>query len=209
MNRTRRTQGRNRVMTADADPDPTMAAISAAVALGRRGEVESARRDLLTIWHRVGAAGDALHRCTLAHHLADLYDHPAESLMWDVRALDAADALTDERAQQHHAGLQVAGFYPSLHLNLADDLRRLGAPWAAAEHAAEAGHHASALPDGPYGDTVRTAIAGVSQAIADGDTAPRASAPTPRSASWDATSAGSTSVSDVAGASPLPQPGTP
>ncbi|WP_324651756.1 hypothetical protein [Georgenia sp. H159] len=167
--------------TADATPDPTMEAITAAVALGHRGEVESARRDLLTLWHRIGATGDALHRCTLAHHLADLCDHPAESLLWDVRALDAADALSDERAEQHHAGLRVAGFYPSLHLNLADDLRRLGALGAAAEHVGEAEHHASALPDGPYGDTVRTAIAEVSRAVADGDTSPRASAPAPRS----------------------------
>ena len=106
-----------------AAPDPTMEAITAAVVRGREGRTDTARTELLTIWSRIGADGDALHRCTLAHYLADLYDHPAESLIWDVRALDAAQALTDERAQRHHADLRVTGFLPSLHLNMADALR--------------------------------------------------------------------------------------
>lgn len=111
-----------------------MDAIGTAVLRGREGDTGSARRDLLDIWFEIGAAGDPFHRCTLAHYLADLHESPAESLIWDVRALDAADALSDERAQRYHAGLRVAGFYPSLHLNIADDLRRLGAFGAAAEH---------------------------------------------------------------------------
>ncbi|UGT45649.1 hypothetical protein LTV02_10240 [Nocardia yamanashiensis] len=165
--------------TTAATPDPTMEAIGAAVGIGRAGDVESARRDLLAIWEQIGVAGDPLHRCTLAHYLADLYEDPAESLVWDVRALDAADALTDDRAQQHHAGLQVAGFYPSLHLNLADNFRRLGAFHAAADHIDDAEQHTAALADGPYGDTIRTAIHEVKQAIANRDTARRASAPGP------------------------------
>ena len=58
--------------------------------------------------------------------MADLYEDPAQALAWDIRALDAVDALTDQRVQEHHAALQVARFYPSLHLNLADNYRRLG-----------------------------------------------------------------------------------
>lgn len=110
-------------------------------------------------------------------HRSDLYDDPAESLVWDVRALDAADALTDERAREHHESLRVAGFYPSLHLNLADDFRRLGSFRAATEHLDRAQDHLSALPDDPYRDIVRTAVHEVRRAIADRDTAPRASAP--------------------------------
>ncbi|KLL96928.1 hypothetical protein NJ76_07690 [Rhodococcus sp. IITR03] len=163
--------------TSPSTPDPTMDAISAAVLRGRDGDTESARRDLLSLWERIGAAGDAFHRCTLAHYLADLYDDPAESLVWNVRALDAADALTDGRAQRHHDTLRVAGFYPSLYLNLADDFRRLGSFRAAAEHLDRGQDHMSALPDDPYGDTIRTAVHEVRQAIADRDTAPRASAP--------------------------------
>ncbi|MCP2254757.1 hypothetical protein LY13_003527 [Prauserella aidingensis] len=161
------------------DADPTMDAIVSAVTAGRDGDVDTARRELLRIWARVGAAGDPFHRCTLAHYLADLYDDPAESLMWDVRALDAADALTDQRARQHDASLHVAGFYPSLHLNLADNFRRLGAFRAAAEHIEEAERHTSSLPDGAYGDTIRAAVRDVGRAVAQPDTARRASSPGP------------------------------
>ncbi|WP_141585017.1 hypothetical protein [Actinomadura sp. WMMA1423] len=165
-------------MTATAAaPDPTMEAIGNAVVLGREGDIESARRDLLAIWQQIGVAGDPFHRCTLAHYLADLYEDAAEALIWDVRALDAADALTEERAQQHHATLHVAGFYPSLYLNLADNLRRLGSFGAAAEHINSAQQHTSALPDDAYGATIRTAINEVHQAIDNRDITCRASAP--------------------------------
>jgi hypothetical protein len=109
--------------------------------------------------------------------MADLYDDAAQALAWDVRALDAADAATDERVQAHQAGLELAGFYPSLHLNLADDYRRLGSFEAAGEHVRQAEQAAPALPEGPYGDLIRSAITGVAAAIAARDTAPRASAP--------------------------------
>lgn len=165
--------------TPAATPDPTMDAIGAAVTLGREGDIETAQRDLVAIWREIGVQGDPFHRCTLAHYLADLYDDPAESLVWDVRALDAAEAMTDERAQAQHASLRVAGFYPSLHLNLADDFRRLGAFRAAAEHIDEAGKYTATLPDGPYGDTIRTAIREVTTAIGERDTTRRASAPGP------------------------------
>lgn len=162
--------------TPAATPDSTMEAIGKAILLGRKGDTGSARRDLLAIWSQIGVAGDPFHRCTLAHYLADLYESPAEALIWDVRALDAADALTDERAQQHHASLQVAGFYPSLYLNIADNLRRLGAFDAATEHINNADRHASALSGDAYGDTIRTAISEVARAIENLDTERLASA---------------------------------
>ena len=163
-------------MATTPTPDPTMESIGQAVILGRQGDTEAARRDLTTIWAQIGVTGDPFHRCTLAHYLADLYDNPAEALIWDIRALDAADALTDERAQQHHASLQVGGFYPSLHLNISDNLRRLGAFEAAAEHINNAEQCTSALPSDAYGDTIRTAIREVRQAIENRDTERRASA---------------------------------
>ncbi|NYI77435.1 hypothetical protein [Nocardioides panzhihuensis] len=165
-------------MTDTPAADPTMTAITAAVTLGREGDDTSARQELLAIWRDVGVLGDPFHRCTLAHYLADLYADPAEALVWDVRALDAADALTDQRAQEHDASLQVAGFYPSLHLNIADNLRRLAAFDAAADHLGRAEEHSVALPDGPYGDMIRTAIRSVSGAITARDTTARSTSPT-------------------------------
>jgi hypothetical protein len=169
--------------TADgtAPPDPVMAAITASVGAGHSGDAAGARARLLSLWDAIGVAGDPLHRCTLAHYLADLYGDPAEALTWDIRALDAADALTDDRVKRHHGSLRVDGFYPSLHLNLADNYRRLGAFDAAGRHLEAARAHAPSLPGGGYGDQVRAAITGVAAAVARRDTAPRASAPGPAS----------------------------
>jgi hypothetical protein len=165
-------------MTASpTSPDPTMEAIGQAVTEGRAGKVAPARHKLLGLWAAIGVAGDPLHRCTLAHYLADLHEDPAQALIWDIQALDAADAVTEKRVQEHHAGLHIAGFYPSLHLNLADDYRRLGFFAAATEHLNSAREHAPNLPQGPYGDTIRVAIEQVAEAISQRDTAQRASAP--------------------------------
>ncbi|WP_067965450.1 hypothetical protein [Nocardiopsis trehalosi] len=164
--------------TAPATPDPIMDAIGRAVTEGRAGGTAAARRTLRGLWAEIGAAGDPLHRCTLAHYLADLYDDaPAQALAWNVRALDAAEALTQQRVAEHHAGVAVAGFAPSLHLNLADDYRRLGAFDAAAEHIEAAREHAPGLPDDAYGDMIRGAVREVADAIARRDRAKRPTAP--------------------------------
>lgn len=163
--------------TAPATSDPTMEAIGRAVTDGRTGDVAAARRKLLDLWSAIGVTGDPLHRCSLAHYMADLHDDPAQALAWDVRALDAADATTEQRVRDHHAGLRIAAFYPSLHLNLADDYRRLGSFEAATEHIDAAGAHAPALPRDPYGDLLRGAIQQVAEAIASRDRTRRPSAP--------------------------------
>lgn len=160
-------------------PDPVMADITAAVALGRAGQTEAARARLEEWWERIGPAGDALHRCTLAHYLADLYDDPAEALVWDVRAFDAAKALTEDRVQREHESLRVDGFFPSLHLNLADNLRRLGSFTAARDHITAARERQHALGDDEYGTLIRQAISGVAEAIDRRSTARRATAPGP------------------------------
>ncbi|WP_336085533.1 hypothetical protein [Nocardia sp. SSK8] len=154
--------------------DPIMARITAAVTESRSGDTDSARAALVALWSEIGPTGDPLHRCTLAHYLADLHDHPAEALTWDIRALDAADALTDDRLGAHHAGLRVAGFYPSLHLNLADNFRRLGVFPAAAHHLDAARARVDTLADDAYGTTIRRALDELTTAVAAGDTARRA-----------------------------------
>ncbi|GAA3289526.1 hypothetical protein [Streptomyces cinereospinus] len=165
--------------TAPVSPDPTMEAISRAVAEGRAGDTLTARQKLLKLWSAIGVTGDPLHRCSLAHHLADLHEDPARALAWDIRALDAADAVTEQRVQEHHAGLHIAGFYPSLHLNLADNYRRLGSFDAATEHIDAAEEHAPHLRQDAYGALLRTALDEVAEAISRRDTAKRPSAPGP------------------------------
>ncbi|MEU2038441.1 hypothetical protein [Nocardia niwae] len=158
--------------------DPTMDAITSAVTLGREGRPGDARDALLAVWAALGPQGDPLHRCTLAHYLADLYDDAAEALTWDIRALDAADSLSDARARNYDGSLRVAAFYPSLHLNLADDYRRLGSFDAAQREIDAARVRLHTLADDGYGATIRTAVDEVESAIRERRTEPRASAPT-------------------------------
>ncbi|PWR11634.1 hypothetical protein DKT68_05125 [Micromonospora acroterricola] len=138
--------------------DPTMARIVDAVQLGRSGQRARARDTLTALWDEIGATGDAFHRCTLAHYLADLQDTTEAELTWDERALAAVSDLTDERAQRYLSSLQVRAFLPSLHLNLADCHRRLGNIAPAREHLALAREHVAHLPDDPYGEAIRAAI---------------------------------------------------
>ncbi|MGV9213508.1 hypothetical protein ACTFTM_16760 [Micromonospora sp. RB23] len=139
-------------------PDPTMTRIVEAVQLGQTGRAAEARELLTALWDEIGPTGDALHRCTLAHHLADLQDTLNAELSWDERALAAVSGLTDERARRHLPSLQVRAFLPSLYLNLADCHRRLGNAGAAREHLARAREHLAQLPDDPYGEMIRASV---------------------------------------------------
>ncbi|MFF0612638.1 hypothetical protein ACFYUD_28640 [Nocardia tengchongensis] len=159
--------------------DQTMSAINDAVVLGRQGDPAAARQQLNALWDSIGAGGDPLHRVSLAHFLADLQDHAADALTWDIRALDAADSLTDERAQAHHADLSVRGFYPSLHLNLADNYRRLGAFDTARRHLDAAHARLDALDEDGYGLGVRPGLANVEAALSERSTDRLPSHPTP------------------------------
>lgn len=142
-----------------------LVAVTDAVALGRSGDVAQAREQLLALWPTV--RGDdpdtAYHRCILCHYLADLYPDPAESLIWDLRALDAADIAPAD---------SVAGFTPSLCLNLADAFRRLGAEEAARTYLRDAVAAVGTLPDNDYGSWIRSCIDDVARELDRGSTEP-------------------------------------
>ncbi|MFF0146271.1 hypothetical protein ATK36_1339 [Amycolatopsis sulphurea] len=141
--------------------DDVMVAIDAGLRKHLAGDRAGAKIDLLALWERIGEDGDPLHRCALAHHLADVCDEPAEELEWDLRALAAADSLTDARVQEHHATLAVRGFYPSLHLNLGEDYRKLGDFEAARRHLAAAREKLDALGEDDYAEGIRLALDGL------------------------------------------------
>ena len=136
-------------------PDPMMERIGAAIGLSRQGEREEARELFAAIWADIGPDGDPFHRCTLAHYAADVQPDPQDELMWDLRALAAAEELTDERAQAYHESLSVRGFYPSLHLNLAEDYRKLGNVGRARQELELARGGLDALDNDGYGSNVR------------------------------------------------------
>ncbi|MFD3872392.1 hypothetical protein [Streptomyces sp. NPDC058623] len=78
----------------EASEDAVMTRIGQAVILLHAGDREEARNRLGAIWSEIGEDGDSLHRCTLAHYMADAQDDPADELAWDLRALTAAEGLT-------------------------------------------------------------------------------------------------------------------
>jgi len=142
----------------DQPADPVMARITAAIERSRVGDPAAARADFTAILHDLGPDADPFHLCTLAHYAADVQADPRDELEWDLRALAAAHRVDDARVKRYHATLAIAGFFPSLHLNLAEDYRKLGELPSARRHLAEARARLSALPADGYGATVRTGI---------------------------------------------------
>ncbi|MFF5487563.1 hypothetical protein ACFY7Y_33820 [Streptomyces virginiae] len=166
----------------EASEDAVMTRIGQAVILLHAGDREEARNRLGEIWSEIGEQGDSLHRCTLAHYMADAQDDPADELAWDLRALTVAataDGPGDEPddgpgtgppqdgrpvREEPHPAMRV--FYPSLHLSLAADYVKLQRPEAARIHLARARAATGALSDDGYGNGVRAAIARLERRLA-------------------------------------------
>ncbi|GLW49986.1 hypothetical protein Stsp02_56470 [Streptomyces sp. NBRC 14336] len=151
-------------------PDAVMTRIGQVVMLHHAGDREEARHRFLDLWAEIGEDGDPLHRCTLAHYMADTQDEPADELAWDLRALTAAEELTDDRLAEHEGALAVRALYPSLHLNLAADYVKLGRPDPARSHLRRARSAADALAEDSHGDGVRAAISRLELRLGEGDT---------------------------------------
>lgn len=158
----------------EASDDAVMTRIGQAIMLLHGGDREEARNRFGALWSELGADGDALHRCTLAHYMADTQDDPGDELAWDLRALTAAEGLRTAEAPgegdgpgegrggapapEHRNTPAVRAFYPSLHLNLAADYLKLQRPDSARIHLQRARAAAESLADDGYGGGVRAAI---------------------------------------------------
>lgn len=147
--------------------DKTMKRIEEAIGLQHAGGTDTARRRFTEIWEEIASDGDPFHRCVLAHYMADLQQDPQDELAWDLRALEAAGSVTDDRAKQHHSSLAIRGFYPSLHLNLASDYHKLGHTEQARTHLTQAQQHLDALKKDDYGHGIRSAIARLAGRLAE------------------------------------------
>ncbi|MFH9836321.1 MULTISPECIES: hypothetical protein [unclassified Streptomyces] len=147
--------------------DAVMTRIGQAVMLLHAGDREEARNRLGVIWSEIGERGAALHRCTLAHYMADTQDDPGDELAWDLRALTAAEGLTgavdaDPGGERGDASA-VRVLVPSLHLNLAADYLKLQRFEAARIHLDRAWDAVGVLEDDGYGGGIRAAIGRMEQ----------------------------------------------
>lgn len=150
------------------EDDPIMTRIQEGVALRVNGDHAGALERFSLLWREIGERGDPLHRCVLAHHMADVQDDPAVELDWDLRALRAADDLTDERARRFHDVLVVRGFYPSLHLNLGECYRKLGDLDSARDQLELGRAKVDALADDDYGRMLRGGLDGLADRLSNG-----------------------------------------
>lgn len=126
------------------------------------GDWEGARALYADLWATTGRAADPYWTCVVAHFMAHVQDTPEAQLSWHRRALQAAEAVDDER---------VRAFYPSLHANLAEVYLRLDDLTPARQHLAQARTVAQTLPDDGYGRMIGRLIARLTQ-ILDPDSAP-------------------------------------
>jgi hypothetical protein len=97
--------------------------------------------------------------------MADVQDDVSEELLWDLRALEAAGTITEERARQ--AGVQgtVRGLYPSLHLNVGECYRKLGDIASARRHLERGRAAVGALSDDGYGRTIKSGLARLAERL--------------------------------------------
>jgi hypothetical protein len=142
-----------------------MERVDQAIALQHTVGRHAARERFAALWDELRPAGDPLCRCRLAHHMADLQDDPHEELVWDLRALEAADQVGDADHSGEHDSVNIAEFYPSRHLNLAEDYRKLGALAKARQHADKAQASIDVLGTSEYGGIIRAGIARLCQRL--------------------------------------------
>ena len=126
--------------------------IAAASALGRTDRAAAAAQ-LSRLWEELGA-DDWLARCAAAHALADVQEEPVAELAWDLAALAAAHLQPDP------------AMFPSLHLNVAEAFRKVGAPESSREHLALGRSAIDALGGDPYGGMLVDALDRLEQRLA-------------------------------------------
>jgi hypothetical protein len=98
--------------------------------------------------------------------MADLQTSPEEELCWDLRAFEAAQDLNNDRLRAYHTSLDLATFFPSLHLNIAEDYRKLGKWGEAQEHLKKAREGVDLLPEDGYGKMIRGGIIQLAERLA-------------------------------------------
>ncbi|MEU9118656.1 hypothetical protein AB0C96_02135 [Streptomyces sp. NPDC048506] len=133
-----------------APVDPELPVVQLCV-WGMQAEAEGRAELALGLFQQAwDRAVDDYEACIAAHYLARHQNSPKETLRWNQECLDRADRVGDERVQT---------FYPSLYLNMAHAHRSLGRSALAHDYFLRAAQRVGDVPDGPYGDWNRFAIA--------------------------------------------------
>jgi hypothetical protein len=149
-----------------------MAAVQRGIELRFRGERAAALAHFTRLWDEVAAGDQPLHRCAVAHQLADLQDDAEDELAWDLLALDAAAALDDAGIRRPYEWLEPAQLFPSLHLNVAEACRKLGRLDRARHHLGLAEEAARLATDPTVRQALLAMLDGLRGRLAAGTTGP-------------------------------------
>jgi hypothetical protein len=122
-----------------------------------------AKDHFVRLWDRSVLAGDPLRRCVVAAQLAGLEEDPLRELMWNLRALGAAEHLTLSYGVDDRDGNVLTRLYPSLLVGIAGSHRKLGNAGAAQTNLALARLATRKVDD----DVARTSLL----AVIDGESA--------------------------------------
>ena len=120
-----------------------------------RAHFEDAAQLFLSAWNE---STDDFERCIAAHYLARHQKNPVDTLMWNRRSLDHANAVADDRVRE---------FYPSLYLNMGKAHEDIGNLEAAKRFYEMAASVVDCLGDGRYGKIVRDAVDKAQQRLAE------------------------------------------
>jgi tetratricopeptide (TPR) repeat protein len=129
------------------DPNNPVVKLCAA---GMAAEGEGRSADAKALFEQAFAESrDDFEACIAAHYVARHQTTVEAELDWNSRALERANLVDDERVQ---------GFYPSLYLNLAHSLEKMGRTGEACELYGAAAARLEGQPDSPYTQLVRSGI---------------------------------------------------
>jgi hypothetical protein len=132
----------------NVDPNnPVVRMCAQGMEFERSGRLDEASQLFLNAWNE---SRDEFERCIAAHYVARHEKNSVDKLLWNRRSLDHANASADER---------VRGFYPSLYLNMGKSHEDLGNREESVRFYEMAATALDSLPEGPYGDMVREAVA--------------------------------------------------
>lgn len=151
--------------------DDTVQRIKEAFRLYCHGQRAEGRSRMTEVWEEFSPAGPGYYSSLAAHYLADMADDPKAELAWDRKALEVADAALNSPEPDATAGA-LRAFLPSLHLNLADDLRKIGDFVAARRHLELGFELVDGLPIDNYGRSVRAELLRVESQIDELDSGP-------------------------------------
>jgi hypothetical protein len=112
----------------------------------QEGLHEEAARLFMLAWDQ---SENAFERAISAHYVARHQNTPEMTLHWNRESLANADAAGDDR---------VAGFYPSLYLNMGKSHEDLGNLQDAKKFYELAADRIGSLPEDRYGDIVRQGV---------------------------------------------------